>query len=461
MAFTNTAHLFTNTQPIDREEAAAAMTALYLHCGEPAPDIIFVNGPTELTEKLTPDLKAYSFFDKEPIAHFVNKRGSSWHDRLKQIVKGCFYYTPSQVQGSGGLLVGSTPLYVPEDFKYGYSVPKNPEYDNFYSLATAVWNNSYMTFNCKGVSFIVERPSEVHTNEERGFHRTDGPAIVFRDGTEVFVYEGVRVKKEHLLDPKSMTLEEIHRSRGHKHILIDMVGVDHYRSLCDSWKPPATKDRFKNFFGFHEMVIEGEDPTLRVWDKTSKGWMYKDRAYEVVLTTASVNKVRGLFIYHTTYSDSYYHFADHPFECEAGKELFDPEDRELWDSINFYKGMTLAGVPSVIVGFKDGIFYARTKLYEDGSGRQYNRNCVPHWFRAKMLRNEDVEYVCDDYKVLFKDEKLFTDSINPSVKINGSIFGGNQNVPHVFDSFNLESDSWEGLLEKWAKFSFEWLGMFQ
>lgn len=42
---------------------------------------------------------------------------------------------------------------------------------------------------------------------------------------------------------------------------------------------------------------------------------------------------------------------------------------------------------------------------------------------------------------------------------NEPLFGGSENVPTYNFHLNLTSDSWEGLLEKWARLAFDWLAM--
>jgi hypothetical protein len=73
-------------------------------------------------------------------------------------------------------------------------------------LLAAAWNVSrcagrwwWPFFGCVVLS---ERPIEIHVNEQSLLHRPDGPALVYRDGTRVWAWEGGCVEEDLMLHPE-------------------------------------------------------------------------------------------------------------------------------------------------------------------------------------------------------------------------------------------------------------------
>jgi hypothetical protein len=431
--FSDISHLFLNTQPMNRTKAAEAMRAFYRFCKKPEPEIVFVNGPTELKEKFDPDDLGHSFFDYQTIAHFVTRRGTNKQLRLSSLVRQLFrdYW---KMKGDGHYL-GSSIVLMPEDYEYG-------EEDEWSKLATPLWDESFVTVNCQKKSYIMERPRIALTND-RGFHCADGPAIVFRDGTEIYCWEAEQFTREQLLHPETMTLKEIHH-HSNKHIAIDLVGVEHYLELAKAWKPDV-KGKFKKFFRFAEM------------EKDQSEFKYhEDRPYIADISHGSVNGQRKMILKYRDFNDMYIlPIWEDISTYEESSLLFDPEDFDLWDVLNVDQ-MIWHRCFHIELGYQKGRFWLTEQKLPGWNYPNCIRNIVPDWFRAKMLRNQDAVYETDKYRITLKDGELNGEG---DVKIHENIMHGNENVPDYFFDLDLESNTWEGLLEKWAQLSFEWLGM--
>jgi hypothetical protein len=78
-----------------------------------------------------------------------------------------------------------------------------------------------------GLVVAVEPPRELHAGPD-GLHRTDGPALVWADGTEEYHLRGVRLPRSPELGPWSA--EEIHSVPNSevRRIMIETVGWDEY-----------------------------------------------------------------------------------------------------------------------------------------------------------------------------------------------------------------------------------------
>jgi hypothetical protein len=79
---------------------------------------------------------------------------------------------------------------------------------------------------------IMNRPKEVHFDENRELHNEDGTAISFRRGNEcdVFAINGVRVPKQVIVEPETITLDQVLNEENAeiKRIMMDVYGMGRY-----------------------------------------------------------------------------------------------------------------------------------------------------------------------------------------------------------------------------------------
>lgn len=462
----DTTHLFTNTEPIDREAAAQAMKDFYEFCGQEEPEIVFVDGPKDLEEKLDPELEGFSFFDHKELAQFVSKRGIGRRDRIKSDIEGLFWKHRRPKKMKSGYL-GSSALLVANDYEYDQEFQDKYKWFKF---ATAVWNNSLVTVNFKGRSYIVDRPAVVKTND-RGLHCEDGPALVFRDGSEFYFWNSERFTKKQFENPQRIPLEEIH-AHSNKHIMIAFVGVEHYLKLVSEWEPNV-KGKFKKFFDFAQMKLPEDELVKESWNKKGRGWMYEDgeeehernkKPYLVTFGKASVNGKDGNIAECHSYRSIYFLPNDYSWkgkgkhwcDCKAGKMLFEEGDRELLDLLDIQETMSKSHF-HVEISYHNGVFKVATPRPEKYIHGVSHMDVAPAWFRAKMFLGEPAYYETDKYVVKWdKDNGLqFAGDLgHPNPRT--SLFSGNEQLPWCHFDFELTSDTWEGLLEKWARFAFEW-----
>jgi hypothetical protein len=498
--FSDTTKLYTNTSPIDKDYAASAVKELYCYCnaasmlphnrdkGVPSrnPEIIFVDGPTQLKEKIT-DLyrkigcgflpeEEGDFFHAESfndIAHFVTKRGHGPKETMHSVIAHSFdipvpKYLKLKRRWTSPMMLAIDWLYHPEDQEEGHIDP-------WEKVASKVWDNAYLIITFVDKCYVVNRPLVIHVND-KGFHRTDGPAIVFRDGTEIYCYQGITVDKRFIMEPETLTLKDIHQHNSRKHYLVDLVGVDNYLEMVKAWEPPETKGRFNKFFSFSKMVLPTDDEPDEVdkygnakYKQRGYGYnSYKDKPYEVDLYLGKVNGKYGIVISSRDGGDIYHFpYEEHPFDTEHGKEIFDPEDRELWDLFDIRETFSRSSVVTLTLSYQDRKF--RLKSKSGYNSPMCRHDIAPSWFKAKMLRKEPVEYTSPDgeYSVRWEPDEdeegygignLLVAGEFPG-KTNNSLFGGYENLPSYNFEIDLESDSWEGLLEKWTELSFEWLAL--
>lgn len=61
----------------------------------------------------------------------------------------------------------------------------------------------------KGKVFVCERTLKQVRDNENWFHCEDGPAVLYRDGLELYAWHGVRVPKWVIMEPEKITTEVI------------------------------------------------------------------------------------------------------------------------------------------------------------------------------------------------------------------------------------------------------------
>lgn len=94
---------------------------------------------------------------------------------------------------------------------------------------------------------VSNRPVAIHTNDQGRLHSVDGPAIHWKDGFEIFSWNGITVPREIIMDPESYTKEkileidntEIRRALGEKlgwREFLKRLGSE----CVDTWKDPKT-----------------------------------------------------------------------------------------------------------------------------------------------------------------------------------------------------------------------------
>lgn len=185
--------LFFNTDPVDQAAVSAAVFNLYNFCYSKSitsshwkeftsiapvsnPKIVFVDGPTELAEKIG-DEECVDLSRFNDVVHFVDKRSYGSSERVSSVIRQIFKNIPYSKK---------------EDHNWDGPFFKSVSYllrtdhaSNWEKLAVEVWKQTYACFTFQDACYVVNRPQLVEFNE-RGLHCKDGSAIVFRDGTEAY-----------------------------------------------------------------------------------------------------------------------------------------------------------------------------------------------------------------------------------------------------------------------------------
>ena len=106
------------------------------------------------------------------------------------------------------------------------------------AIMAAAWDvarSSGMWWPFEHVAIMSERPSEIHMNQRYLLHRSDGPAVVYRDGWNAYAWNGKAVPEKWIMEPETVPAREY---KG-----FDPTFAQHVKSR--SAPPPKAKKRAK------------------------------------------------------------------------------------------------------------------------------------------------------------------------------------------------------------------------
>ncbi len=84
------------------------------------------------------------------------------------------------------------------------------------------------------VAILQHRHTEVHLDDRGLLHNDTGPAVLYRDGFSVYSIHGVRVPKNVVEDPSSITVDSVAAESNIevRRVMIEKMGVDKYLKDC-------------------------------------------------------------------------------------------------------------------------------------------------------------------------------------------------------------------------------------
>jgi hypothetical protein len=129
---------------------------------------------------------------------------------------------------------------------------------------------------------MAEKPAEIHTTD-RGLHREDGPAVLFKDGYRIYALSGVPVSERIILHPETITIDEV-MSQGNaeiRRVLIMKMGPGEYLKKSgavlvdmDSLTLTGSAPRALIMDKFDQMWLIGTDgSTARVYSMAVPDWV--------------------------------------------------------------------------------------------------------------------------------------------------------------------------------------------
>jgi hypothetical protein len=117
--------------------------------------------------------------------------------------------------------------------------------DHFITMAEhTCW--VYIQQDTKTVYFC-RKPVEVHL-ENGLLHNDKGPSVLFKDGFSVWSLEGHRVTKQIIMNPKTLTINQIHNevNADIQTIMVDRYGWQEYIEQCDAELLDSRRNHIEN-----------------------------------------------------------------------------------------------------------------------------------------------------------------------------------------------------------------------
>lgn len=118
--------------------------------------------------------------------------------------------------------------------------------DDISDLVIALAENVLAFKAYHGICYMVDRPEVIRVDDRLRFHCEDGPAVRFRDGTELYRFNGIGMKKEHIMQPvtKQMILEA--ENVEQRRILVGRVGIEGFIEIMQCDIVDEDVDKFGN-----------------------------------------------------------------------------------------------------------------------------------------------------------------------------------------------------------------------
>lgn len=118
---------------------------------------------------------------------------------------------------------------------------------------------NYMFF--EKTCFVCERPSELNLDDHFRLHNTNGPALAFPDGSEIFSYHGVGVPSNVITDKESITIDAIRNELNVEHRTVMMSLYGESRFLIDSNADLLDEDECGSLY---RVQLAGGEPLVMV-----------------------------------------------------------------------------------------------------------------------------------------------------------------------------------------------------
>jgi hypothetical protein len=118
----------------------------------------------------------------------------------------------------------------------------------------------------EGFVILTDRPSVVARDVQGRLHRTDGPAVAYRDGYGLWAIHGVRLPQEVVEAPETLTAERIlgEPNAEVRRVMIERHGQERFLRAAGA----ALVDEDTDALGFprrlHRVVIPGDEDLVMV-----------------------------------------------------------------------------------------------------------------------------------------------------------------------------------------------------
>lgn len=270
--------LFYKSQDIDKELATKQIQWLYKFCGKDAPEVMFMDSPygcqVLIKQLKNPGVKDLSL----EITEFEPK---------------CLYGDVSDY--------GWAAMY---DMIQSLNFFTEYDWSTFNEFKKLLESGIYELYPFDTVCVVCGKPKVTQDGNNR-LHNETAPAVIFKDGFEMYFWRGVNVPKEWIMTPDSITKETIEGEKNaeKRRCIQEIIGGKRYSELLsieqiDSdtddegnlmslWKTIEKEELIGDYIYYYKCICPSTDreymlcvpKVSNVWE--AKAWTFKNEKIQV------------------------------------------------------------------------------------------------------------------------------------------------------------------------------------
>ena len=177
----------------------------------------------------------------------------------------------------------------------------------------------------RDIVFICERHKVVSFDENKRLHREDGPAIEYPDGTGCYVWHGLRVSRQLIMEPETITAAMIdaeHNAEQRRAMIerktpawyLQVSGAEYVdedtQFRAKLWRKPQPDDTPIFMLELENHTLESDGTRKHYWLEVNPrhyGGMAAKSAKAALASTYRVDKL-GQTLFWKDYNDMYFEF---------------------------------------------------------------------------------------------------------------------------------------------------------
>ena len=235
-------------EPADRSTAEDGIVSLYEHLKQPIPQIVCVDSPVQAAllriligdEENELDKPFYNLLydnkkSKDSLANYCYDFLNSERGSVENAKKN---YRKMMLRALNDFCWGQHEAHWVKFYQFCAEI--GVKYDADKTVQLGLWHkiDSSMGWWTPYERFVVaiERTKRCCLNERKVLSSEDGPALAWRDGTNVWAIDGIMCDEQLVMDPKSQTIKQIEAETNNdlKSIRIARYGWENYIEKIDA-----------------------------------------------------------------------------------------------------------------------------------------------------------------------------------------------------------------------------------
>ena len=223
--------LFFKSQDIDKELATKQINWMYKFCNLPEPKVMFMDSPIGC----------------QALINYLNDPKSDIFD-ISSFESNCYYGNVSDY----GWVAMYSMIQSTNHFK-------DYDWSNFDEFKKLLQSGIYELYTFENVCIVCSKP-KVTQNANNRLHNETGPAVVFKDGYEMFFWNGINIPSNWIMDKKSITKEVIvnEKNAERRRCIQEILGNKKFAELLEIEVVDEDKDDCGNIMKLWKTKVADE-----------------------------------------------------------------------------------------------------------------------------------------------------------------------------------------------------------